>query len=305
MKKIAIIFSIFLFFFNSPAFAKSKIEEHKEFLAQQKPASLLMRKLNSILASQISTPRLCKPASKENEQLWKQAQTDLQIPEDYYAPIQEMDVGNNQEKPSAQLLLNIAHMDVDTMYMHPILDKKSYGTKRQAFYHEAVHHKYLDQFSLWRNTKLYPVGAPFIMYALVATKTGSYCSYKFHNHKTPLISRFSEQLSTVIALASGFYAFAATSFFVKKAQNTVLKEYTSTSEYIEHRADLESAYSLQCSVCVEEFAHEKRSWRKESIAANIKNGYLSAEEFALIAQEHKRNNRICEHHKKSRWWWQS
>ena len=126
---------------------KTTIEKHQEFLAQQKEPSNFMRWVHKIAGKYVLPDFPAKPASSFHNQMWKKAQNDLNIPEQYHALIVAFDSEkNNLITGGSNKFLTHARMSYK-MYInqeHCGLEDSPYS--RFMHYHEAVHHKYLDPF---------------------------------------------------------------------------------------------------------------------------------------------------------------
>src|SRR5262249_821301 len=129
----------------------------KEFLAQQKEPSNFMRWVNKFAGKFVLQDYASKPVNSFHQESWKKAQNDLNIPEQYHAPIVAFDL----EKK------NLDHSESDNIVTRAAMEYKMYINEEQNpidnplsrfnCYHEAAHHKYLDPFNAWKSALFFKI----------------------------------------------------------------------------------------------------------------------------------------------------
>lgn len=80
-----------------------------------------------------------------------------------------------------------------------------------------------------------------------------------------------------------------------KYQDAVLFTITSSAE-MERRADWEAIQALGCSICIDRVAHCVQNGPGEKSGRRAQGGYMPSSEMYALAQEFKRDNRVCRYH---------
>ncbi len=255
-----------------------QVQQHKEFLAQQKQPSSWMYKLNKMLAPYITPDFPSTSANELDTKLWEKVQQDLQIPREYFIPIKKFEEKIDLKQTDCDNIVDGARTTPSAMYINPKLQKHVLGLQQLAFYHEGTHHKYLDTLNnyikyrgiLWTaTTTTYLLGWYFGLRSGV---------------RNIIVSNF-------LATGLGFSSYLATGH----ALNYLIWPYLLHTH--ERRADLEAAYAIKCHECINEVANHKKEWSTKDKMLNAKAGYLTSEELTAIAQEHQRKNNRCDTHK--------
>ena len=207
-----------------------------------------------------------EPASEKYQQLSKEAQDSLQIPQEQQLPIIKI----NPTYILAPLVGALA--EPNAIYVNQEkLDEYSYGIQRVGLFHEAVHTKYHDI-----------ANDGFLeLVALIGGTVGSY----FLINKIKPINKFSF-LRAGAAIIAGLISSTATSL--------------TFHHYIERRADIDGLYASACSQCVHEMAIRRRKSFEQDKSPLRYNGYLWANEIEKIAQDLARQNKVCKHHQDSK-----
>ncbi|CAF1448257.1 unnamed protein product [Didymodactylos carnosus] len=200
-------------------------------------------------------------AASEYQELGKEAQCVLGIPEKYHVPIKKF--------PSSLTSFPIAALATpEAIFVNEVrLNQEAYGAKRCVMFHEAIHKKYND------------VG--FNLFIKLVTLFGSgFLARKLLLYFKPAISRWiSYPAMSAIALITMCITARCYSYF------------------IERRAEIQGHYATGCSQCVQESA--ARRCRLAEIDKNfLKNngGYLLADTLAEIAEDLKAQGKLCSYH---------
>jgi hypothetical protein len=242
---------------------KSITEKHKEFLAEQKAASPLARKLNAIIGPYICINPKTEAAKEKYQAMWHAAQDQLEIEPQYHLPIFEIGDSSIFNFINAKA---IAITQDNALYIkEDAINSKNYGMQKRIFLHEAAHHKYLDPF----------YGKVIALSTLISMVFGAELI-----KKPRFLSKFKFEVLKCIGTFGIWFT---------------LIDY---SKYcFERRADLGAAYALNCYACCRNVQDHKSAQTSESQKQHSKSGYLSAEELEEIAQDHERNGNICEYHR--------
>lgn len=241
----------------------------------------LMHRYNQFFAKAFPLEGVC--ASQEVQTLAKEAQTALGIPADRQVPIQyvaDLDASA------------IARPNAIFVGRELVNDKVVYGIKRCNMFHEAVHIKYHD----------YTFNSVFYFGSLLGVPLAN---------KLLINPQGKLKLVYLPMLVAGHY--------LGRAMQRKFEKYR------ERRADIEGHYATQCHQCVTEKAEDIRktyelahdvisycdqladlnegqinglAWAKGWI--EDKKPYLSVEENQIIADELKRDNKICAFHEQSK-----
>jgi hypothetical protein len=201
--------------------------------------------------------------------MWKTAQDKLAIDPKYHVPIFKI---NNSSSFFYTDILGIYQNNA--MYINEnVLNDLNYGVQKFVLLHEAAHHKYLDAF--YKKIITFSViiggclGASFI----------------------PIPTALTELQSGILKII-GSLGTLGTGFIIGKY----------LSYHNEQRADLEAAYALNCHRCttnvrddINNVSHNYPEFSKQ----RLNSGYLSGQELDEIAQKHKRDGKICQHHSHS------
>lgn len=205
-----------------------------------------------------------EPASEKYQQLSKEAQDSLQIPQEQQLPIIKI----NPTYILAPLVGALA--EPDAIYVNQEkLDECSYGIQRMGLFHEAVHTKYHD----------ISVDSFLEVLGLVSGIVGSYLLMS----KIKPINKFSF-LRAGAAIIAGLISSTATSL--------------TFHHYIERRADINGLYASACSQCVHEMAIRRTKSFEQDKSPLRYNGYLWANDIEKIAQDLAHQNKLCKYHQK-------
>lgn len=256
--QIKILSILFLFTPTLQLSMESPIKFYKEFLAQQKPASNFEHSLNKHLGQYINLPISSVDASDDTKLLWNKAQDALNIPKEFYLPVEHF---------SESSLLSIMQISglctVNKMYIHPNFSQYSMGVQQFIMYHEGTHHKYLDA------TKANFLNLGIIASAFVASKK---ISNMFTHGKRWYVT-------TLRLVGSWGLARIFSHSYTKQ---------------MEHRADLNAANTLKCHICLDEYI---QALPPQNEIERTQKGYLSLDKFKAIAKEQKQSNDVCAQHK--------
>jgi len=203
-----------------------------------------------------------EPASPLFQEMGKDAQITLGISEDCHVPIYKMTLNLELFKEVGAFALPGFIIVNENR-----LNRASYGAQRAALFHEAVHIKYADS----------TASEFFVTFFLALGVAGSNKIIRDYNlFQTSLLARVATPFAvgmTSLILSGKFYG-----------------------HYRERRADIEGCYATQCYVCVKEHAEHRRKIFEQEKNSLRHNGYLWAEDLLVIADELKRENRVCIYH---------
>jgi hypothetical protein len=307
--KSIIITGLFCSSSFAPGMEKEKtiVEKHKEFLAQQKEPSNFMRWIHKNFGKFVLPDYPSKPANWFNNKMWEIAQNDLNIPEQYHAPIVAFDLEKNNLSSGDNLVVD-AIMSYK-MYVNEKNeeDNNSFSIDNISLscfthYHEAGHHKYLDPFYTWQRALFFwisdyaltyfgALGLPlFSLYTIATTKNPKISSILNKFPKSTFVAAFLTSYGIAIPASLLLNKHAA----IPLIYNNLVKQ----KQLHERRADLEAAYALKCDQCVQTNADYSKILSPKDQEPNAKNGYLSWKDLEAIAQEHKKNGHMCDFHKK-------
>jgi hypothetical protein len=275
---------------------KTIIEKHKEFLAQQKEPSNFMRWVNKNLGKYVLPDYPSKPATPIHQEMWKKAQNDLNIPEQYHAPIVLSDSKKNNLRNSDNTIIEALmsyKMYVNEESHNPI----GFPFSRYILYHEAAHHKYLDAFKEWQRNLFFNVSnAVLTSCSTIGFSLFSLYIYsKINNQEISLLQKFPLAASLTSCIITFPLSVLLSKYTVAPFINNNLKK---LGQFIERRADLEAAYTIKCDQCVQVVANNRKNLGSPTDQELLaEKGYLSWQEFEAIAQEHKKNGNVCDYHK--------
>lgn len=292
MKRLSVTLLTLLLAIQTPVQCADSLENKSPQALNQKgimdrilaagATSRVMDRYNQFIAEILPLRGVCAP--QEAQQLGKEAQTALGIPADRQVPIQYV-AGLNAS----------AIADANTIIIGEELvnDKVAYGVKRCNMFHEAVHIKYHD----------YTFSSVFYLGSLLGVPLAN---------KLLINPQGKLKLLYLPILVAGHYLGRAMQGQFGK--------------YMERRADIEGHYATQCHQCVTEKVEDVRKAYdisnknisygnanietltefqrkilvKEKSWIEEKKRYLSVEENEIIADELKRDNKICAFHEQSK-----
>lgn len=202
------------------------------------------------------------PATARYQILGEEAQYAVDIPEEYQVPIKKMSPDNPIAKMVTCLTFPYA------IYINEEkLNELSYGVQRCAVYHEAIHKKYndmsFDNIIEWQ--MLFGAG---------------YTTHKLLQIIKPRITP--NFIHGILVITSAFSASYKASLAYHR--------------YMERRADVEGCYATQCATCVQEAATHRRKRFEEENHPFKDNGYLQGYEMEIIAQDLRKECKLCEYH---------
>jgi len=205
-------------------------------------------------------------ASEEYQKLGKEAQQSAGILENWHVPIKKI----NPASTVASFVGALA--EADAIYVNEErLALRSYGARRCALFHEAVHEKYHD------------LAFDSIL------EWGSLISASIISHKLiKSVSPFNKFCLSGMVHKGGAFVLGVI------ASSLVSSKF---SYYRERRADLEGHYGTACYKCVEEsaaFARHRNEVEKNPL---IHNGYLWPLELEEIAADLHQENKTCNYHR--------
>lgn len=187
-----------------------------------------------------------EPASQKYQDLGREAQFAVGIPEHRHVPIKKI----NPESPMASLVGAVA--ESDAIYVNEEkMDKVLYGSVRSTFFHEAVHVKYHDK----------AMDQAIESFGLLSATVGTYAVLKLLN-----IASWNKNISLIVG-------FALVSYTGNKYHH-----------FMERRADIEGHHATQCSCCVREHAQRRKQLFEVECCALKDNGYLWSADLERIAQ---------------------
>ncbi len=203
-------------------------------------------------------------ASPEYQELGKEAQIAAGIPEEYHVPIKKIP----STHPLAPFVGAVA--EADAIYVNEEkLNQRSYGARRSALFHEAIHKKNNDMSSDTLLELAMMAGLSLGTHACIkAIKPAG--KYKIL-HALAVI---------VFGMCGGGYASSC------------------YHHYFERRADIEGHYATHCSQCVHESAEQRRIIFEQENSPLKNNGYLCADDLEKIAQELENRKEMCAFHAK-------
>ena len=203
-----------------------------------------------------------EPADEKYQQLSKEAQDSLQIPQEQQLPTIKI----NQAYILKPYIA--AQADPDGIYINQeALDARSYGAQRAALFHEAAHTKYHDM----------SVDSLVEIVGFIGGIVGFYLLMS----KIKPIDKFSF-LRAAAAIIAGLISSPASSIIFHR--------------YIERRADVDGFYALACSVCAQEMVISRRKSFEQDKNPLRYNGYLWADDIEKIAQDLASQNKVCKYH---------
>lgn len=203
-------------------------------------------------------------ASEEYQNLGEEAQHALRIHQERHVPIKKLDPNS----PLAKFVGGLAFPE--TIYVNEEkLNQATYGYRRHALFHEAVHKKYNDMSA----DTLVELGV------MIASSIGALFLIKAAK---PKLSKVKHGI--------GIFSIAVLASMI--ASNRF-------HYYFERRADIEGIYAAQCSVCAQESATRRRESFEVEKNPLRNGGYLWAKDMEKIAQDLKQQDKICSYHEKS------
>jgi|GEM_PF-2484950 len=198
-----------------------------------------------------------EPASEKYQELGRQAQFKVGIPEDRHLPIKKL----NPTSPLGELAGAIA--EADAIYVNEDkFDKRAFGAVHCMLCHESIHVKYNDKV----------VDQIIEIIVLIGASVGTFLILKTFDVRV---------LRKTLSLVVGF-----------SLSSYVTSQY---HHFMECRADTEGHYATQCSSCVREHgARRAVLFEKEDCPLKY-NGYLWAQDLEKIAQG--LGDKKCAHHR--------
>ncbi len=203
-------------------------------------------------------------ASQQYIDLGKEAQDSVGIPQERQVPIKSF----FKNMPFfGQFAGAVAEPDAICVNEEK-LNQQTYGARRFAMFHEAVHEKYNDL----------SVDAIVELVAMIVFMVGAHKLIKAIKPK----GRF-KALHVIAVIAAGFVGGSICSSYYHK--------------FFERRADTQGIWAAACHKCAQEVADRRRvSFEQEKNPLRYK-GYLWANDFEQIAQELQNQGKLCSHHK--------
>jgi hypothetical protein len=154
----------------------------------------------------------------------------------------------------------VAYVNNGHIYVNEIwLNDNKYGVKRWTMHHENIHIKNNDSFL-----------CPMVMYAIhLLTMSVLYYTGCVNILRSSPMTILWSQIVCILSSLCWWYGW---------------------HKYIETRADIGAAKTIQCSQCVEE-------WRNVIDRDEITEGYLGKKELNIIIDHYKKQNKLCIYHK--------
>lgn len=249
---------------SNPLDEKTLLHKLMGAIAQTAPVRLFNKHIATKVShyKQLALKYGDEDAAAGYQDLSKEAQSALGIPEEHHIPTKKFD----PECIMAKFAGAVA--EPDAIYVNEEkLDQREYGDQRTALFHEAVHTKYNDM-------------SMDLLLEFTALCTASYGAHRgIKSTKTP--GRF-KILHGIAVMLTGLVAADATS--------------TQFGKFIERRADIEGHYATQCSTCVQESADHRRQIFEHDDNLLKNNGYLWAQDLESIAQALDQQQQKCDYH---------
>ncbi len=249
---------------QEPLRNKTRIDKTLDYIAQSTPiyvfGTYIQSKLERITNNAMMVGN--EPAAVEYQEMGKEAQDALGIPQDMQVPIKKI----APTSPIAQIVGALAQQDA--IYVSEVkLNNRSYGARRCALFHEAVHKKYADSAS----------------HAVVELGAYGSCSLAAYT----LIKLLAPKGVSKLVYGGAFVGSLVVASLIDKAYG----------HYYERRADIEGHYATQCFSCVQEHADCRRQLFDVENNSLKNNGYLGAGDLEKIAQALKMQGKVCKYHR--------
>ncbi len=269
MNNTKIILSIILISTTFQAYPNQQLT-HKSLwgktisaIAQSYPMYWLEKNIQAPLSEKfLSSVMGNKPATPHYQELGKEAQYAVGIPEEYHVPMLYM-------PPTSPLAAVVGAITFPcAIYVNEEkLDLQTYGVQRCLLFHEAIHKKYND------------VSMDAVLEWPILFGTG-YATHKLLQIIKPAATPTS--IHGILVCVASFYA----------TYKTSMKYH----HYFEQRADIEGYYATQCATCVHEAATYRRKKFEEENHPLKNNGYLQANQLTIIALDLQQQNKLCTYH---------
>lgn len=232
-----------------------------ELVSQSRLAYLFEKHIQSRIASGIVLGS--QPASEKYQEFARQAQIDVEIPEEFHVPCTKLAEGS----PLEDIVGAIAFSD-SIIVNEKRVDKTLYGNQRISLYHEAIHKKNND----------------FSLDTII--EFGTLLSAGFLAHKGLKWINPQGKSRAFHLLCVGIASLSAS--LITSAQY---------KKMCERRADIDAIYAADCAECAREFAVRRTECFEVEKNPIRFNGYLWPNEISLIAYDLNAQGKLCAHHK--------
>lgn len=199
-------------------------------------------------------------ADQEYQDLGKEAQVALGIPEKYQVTIKKFPAALCDFPVAAVAMPGAIYVNEER------LKTETVGAKRCTLFHEAVHKKYNEGSCSIIVELISFFGTPFLMREFILSIKDDLSKWIYY----PIL---------MMSACGSLYLVG-----------------TSYAKFTEKRADIEGHFATSCSVCVQESAARRRKVAQQENRNFHDKGYLTPEGLEKIAQELKSQGKLCHYH---------